>query len=614
MFAKVLNLVFLFTVIMLKAPSLWGFSISRTEHYLEEAQKLQLAHDLKWIKLGHYRKNWLGQYESPFRGHFFIHTEGYRSPTKELEENIKVFFNPQTNAASKYERHPQCQFLARRNWLIKKLKVHTEDILPCEEREIWKKQLGATSASLIFASADLGNPASSFGHTFIKLINPNNAQNKDLIDYGVNFAANANEQDFMYSFRGLFGLYGGVYTMLPYHQKIREYINLEGRDIVEYQLSFTAEEVDELINHLLELEKSSAPYYFFTDNCSHQLLELFEAIRPHYNMSHKFNFWVIPIDTVKRSFEEDGFIIGRKHKKSLNTDYLEGYAQLNFLQKKALDDAINKLTITPDYELSTKEKAEVYETGMKYFAVKAYRSGEDLDDKKYELSIARAQLGQIAEETKIAAEFAPEKSHDSSAVYLGLGSLNEINYTSLKWRSAFHDLEQGDMGVVPMSLNNVGTFDFRYFHENQKWSLYNATLMHLINTTPVTQLDKNLSWKARLEVLDQWRPDIEYAVGYSFELGLLNRSRLTYFFTGRFSKNLLNTNFLQIGPELLFITYPTEKLGLSLDLSYLAETQNIPYLRFSGKLNYEVFRNFDIQLMGNDLKDYQFSFVHNFIF
>ncbi|MGZ3690200.1 MAG: Lnb N-terminal periplasmic domain-containing protein [Pseudobdellovibrio sp.] len=614
MFAKVLNLVFLVLVILLKAPFSWGFSISRTDEYLKEAQKQNLAYDIKWLKLGHYHKTLLGNYESSFRGPLFINEEGYKSPEKELETDIKMFFSDNNTQINKFPRPFQCQFLARRNWLIKKLNVAPDDILACEERIEWKKQLGATSVSFIFASADLGNPASSFGHTFIKLINPTNAKNKDLIDYGVNFAANANESDSFYAMKGLFGLYGGVYTMLPYHQKIREYINLEGRDLVEYQLSFTPEETDELINHLLELEKSEAPYYFLTDNCSHQLLELFEAVRPQYNASEKFGYWVIPIDTIKRSYEEPGFVVGRKHKKSLNTDYIEGYSHLNFLQKKALDEAVDKLVIPADYELTAKEKAEVYETGMRYFTVKGYRTGEDLDEKKYKLSTARAQLGLVTEDLKTERVFAPENSHDSSAIYLGAGTLDKQNYTSFKFRSAFHDLEQGDMGVVPMSLNNVGTFELRYFNDLQKWSLYKGTILNLINTSPVTQLDKNLSWKVRAEVLDQWRPDLEYGAGYSFELGFLGRSRVASFATARFSENSDKKNFLQAGPELLFISYPFEKLGLSLDLSYLAETENIPYLRFNSKINYEVMRNFDVQLQANDLRDYQLSLVHSFIF
>ena len=68
----------------------------------------------------------------------------------------------------------------------KKINIDAQDILPCRERIEWKEQLGATQVTLIFASSDLGNPASSFGHTFLKLVNPKNAKNRDLIDYGVN--------------------------------------------------------------------------------------------------------------------------------------------------------------------------------------------------------------------------------------------------------------------------------------------------------------------------------------------------------------------------------------------------------------------------------------------
>lgn len=612
MFAKVHNLIILILIITVKASLAWGFSVSRAEDYLKRAQELNLAQDPKWIKLGHYHKSLWG-YKSDFRGPLFLHPQGHSSPKLELEESIKAFFTADYQPRHKYEHAPQCQFLARRNWLIKKLNVSQEDILSCEKREEWKKNLSATSVSLIFASADLGNPASSFGHTFIKLINPANAQNKDLIDYGVNFAANANESDFMYAARGLFGLYGGIYTMLPYHQKIREYINLEGRDIVEYQLNLNPEQVDEMINHLLELERSEAPYYFFTTNCSYQLLTLLEVINPEWDLSDDFFYWVIPIDTVKKVHGIDGLVVASKHKKSLNTEYLEGYSRLGFLQKRALDVAVEKLKISDDFELDKTEKALVYETAARYYAVKGYRTGEDVDKQVYELSLERAQLGLIQEEKRVDKAFTPETSHDSSAVYVGGGNLKDRSYGMLKFRSAFHDLEQNDMGQVPMSLTNTGVLEARYYYDIQKWSIERFTLMHLINTTPVTQLDKNFSWKARLDILDQWRPDIEYAVGYSFDLPWIFRSRISSFITGRYVKEPAQHTY-QAGPELLFTSYPLENLGFSASLTYFAENENIPYLRFNSKLNYQIKRNWDLQLQGNDLRDYQGSLVYNFIF
>jgi hypothetical protein len=613
MFAKVLNyLILVFLLLVAKAPVTWGFSISRTQSYVESAKNQKLWTDNKWIYLGHYEKKLFG-YKSAFRGPLFIEPEGYNSPEKELIATVEALFSDSKDLTEKYKRPAQCQFLARRKWLIQKLNVSPEDILPCEERQTWKKQLGATSVSLIFASSDLGNPASSFGHTFLKLINPANAKNKDLIDYGVNYAADADQSEgLFYAVKGLFGMYGGRYTMLPYHQKIREYLNLEGRDIWEYSLNLTPAEVDELIDHLLEMENSMAPYYFFSDNCSYQLLATLNAIKPDLRLSQEYHWWVIPVDTVKTISRNTHLIVAKKYKKSLKTDYLESYRKLGLLQKKALDVAVEKFYIPPDYELTAFEKAEVYETAMKYIAIKAYRTQKDLDDDKYKLSSERASLGQLTTEQETEPAYSPEQSHDSSALYLGYGQTPASEYTSLKFRFSYHDLEQTDAGAIPFSQNDLGMLETRYYSEIKKWSTERFTLINLINTTPITPLDRNISWKVRVDLLDQWRPDGEFGGGISFDLPFLN-SRMAYFLTGRYFKSPID-HVYQGGPEILFITKPIANLGFSMDLSYFAQNQSTPYLRFATKLNYQLQTNFDLQLQANDLKDYQISVLKNFIF
>lgn len=615
MFATVLNFFLLiFLILTVKAPLARGFSVSRTQAYAAQARALSLWNDPKWIKLGHYEKTLFG-YSSSFRGGLFTHPEGYASPENELLSSIEVMFSDSPEQTKFYKRHPQCQFLARRKWLLGKIKIDPADLLPCEERVQWKRQLGATSVSVIFASADLGNPASSFGHTFLKLINPANAKNKDLIDYGVNYAADADANDgIFYAVRGLFGGYRGVYTMQPYHQKIREYINLEGRDITEYHLNFSPAETEELIDHLIELEYSSAPYYFLSDNCSYQILYALDVVRPEMNLSGQFKAWVIPADTIKILARHGDLVRERVFKKSLNSDYLEGYSKLSMAQKRALDEAVEKLTISDNYGLTPKEKAEVFETGMKYFAVEGYRNGQSTENQKYTLSVARAALGPVTHPTPPGPQLYAETSHDSSAIYLGAGNINDNGYSLLKFRMAFHDLEQPDVGIVPFSLIQAGVMEFRYFDEIKKLSLYRFTVMNLINTVPMTQLDKNISWKARIEVLDSFRPDIEYAVGQSYELDLFGRSRVSYFLDGRYVQDESLRHKGQVGPEILFITKPTQQLGLSLSLSYLAQNQDTPYLRFKTRLNYQLKQNYDIQLYADDLKDYQIAFVKNFIF
>lgn len=633
MHATVRNLV-LFSVFILtyqfKTPLARGFSFDAQTQtnktaYIQKARDLKLWEDGKWIRLWHYENTLFG-FESSFRGPLFIDDVGYKSPEKELLTTLDVFFSDSPELTSKFKRHPQCQFLARRHWLNEKLGFAKSDLLPCEERRTWKANLNVKAVSIVFAASDLGNPASSFGHTFLKMVNPQNSRNKDLIDYGVNYAATADDSEgLFYALKGLLGMYGGIFTMLPYHQKIREYINIEGRDIWEYPLSFSEAEVDFLVDHLLEMEGSSAPYYFFTGNCSYHILRTLEVVRPELQFGTVLTAFVIPIDTIKVVERHSSLIKERYFKKSLKTDYLESYSQLDLLQKKVLDDAVEKLKIPTTYPLSPVEKAEVYETAMKYTAIKAYRTGKDLDEDVYTLSTERSLLGSITSDREIRFTQPPDLSHDSSALYFGVGqqsaaadnNLAYQSYYSLKFRSAFHDLEQPDFGSVHLSQTELGGIDLRYYNVSQKLSLHRFTLLNLINTNPVTQLDRNISWKVRGEIFDQWVSDFEAGGGMSFDFNLGEATRLSYFLTGRYWHND-DLDYIFAGPEILFVTRPTTAIGFSTSIAYLGVVNHDAFLRVKSKINFNLKQNYDIQLEAENLYnkqiDTQLRFVKNFLF
>ncbi|MES2802253.1 MAG: DUF4105 domain-containing protein [Bdellovibrionota bacterium] len=623
MHATVLNLVIF---ILVKAPLVWGFSISerseRLQNYLNIARQEKLWNDPQWLALGHYEKKYFS-YSSPFTQGFFLDPDGSNSPEKELFKTIELLYGEN-------EQRLQCRYLARAQWLNLVLRVDAQDILPCEERQLWKQQLNVKGVSLIFAASDMGNASSSFGHTFLKLVNPENAKNKDLIDYGINYAANADASEgVFYAVKGLFGMYDGQFTMLPYHQKIREYINLEGRDIWEYHLNFTPEETDFLVNHLIEMENARAPYYFFSDNCSYQILKTLEVVRPDFKLSQEFHYFTIPIDTVKKLTNlPTPIFTERKYKKSLKTDYLESFARLGLLQKKALDVAVTDLNIPDDYELTKLEKAQVYETAMKFYSLRAFTSNKDYDNEKYQLFLKRASMGIVAGADYVSNPEPPEDSHDSSALYFGMGQSdlkNEtITFTSLKFRHALHDLEQQDFGTVTFSQNEMGSIEARYLNTNEgakDFHIYKFTVLNLVNLNPVTQLDKNFSWKFRAELVnnietfteDTFNSDIEASGGYSFDLALFERTRLAYLMTVRHWNKSINS----VGPQILWVSRLTPNIGFSLDLAYFGQNKRSDYLRYRSKLNYTFRKNFDIQFATengiNKETHQQLQLVWNFI-
>lgn len=615
------NFFTIFILMIVKTSLSWGFSVSQTEKYLKIAQDKKIWLNPQWIKLGHYEKTFFGQYRSAFYQGFFLNEQGDQSPEQELLTTVQALYSESELLSQKLKRHPQCHYGARAKWLNQILNVSTDDILPCQERVDWKNKLKVSEVSIIFAASDFGNTSSSFGHTFLKLINPENKNNKDLIDYGMDYSAQTDSSaNFLYAIKGLMGMYNGRFAMLPYHQKIRDYINLDGRDIWEYQLNFTPAEVDFLIDHLLEMENARAPYYFFSDNCSYQILKTLEVIRPEINLADSFKYFVIPIDTIKKIKNQTNWISDIKYKKSLKTDYLQSYSGLGFLQKKALDVAVEKLNVPSDFEFSPKETAEVYETATKYFSVKAYRTAKDFDDEKYKLSSERAMLGAVTIESEIKNTQPPHESHDSSAIYLQSGliknNFSDEKYYSFKFRNALHDIEQLDFGTVPFSQNEMASLELKYFEVNQNIKLDQLTLLNLINLNPVTQLDKNFSWKFKAAILDQWQTDIEASGGMSFDSYFFSTSMLAYFMTGR-SWFDNDQNLQGMGPEIFYIFRPRDKIGWSVSANYFLMNKNHDYLRLKSKVDFSLNKKFDLQISAENSffenYKYQLGLVYNFL-
>ncbi|MEK2643807.1 Lnb N-terminal periplasmic domain-containing protein [Bdellovibrio sp. BCCA] len=515
----VLNLVFIFLLAPLFA---WGLTSQNILRYQKQAQEKALWQDPQWIKLGHYRKNLFGGYKSPLLGNFFVSENGSEDPKAELFATIELLFNKDTAQKS------QCRYLARTSWLKNVLAVDSSDLVSCSERDQWKTQLGAQEIYIIFAASDLSSAGSSFGHTFLRVHNPKNTRELELLDYGINYAAvTGKDTGALYALKGLFGFYPGAYSMLPYYQKIREYTNLEGRNLWEYRLDLSPEQVTFLIDHLLELDGSFAPYYFADDNCSQQILELIEVAKPELNASASFYDVTIPIDTVKE-LKKHNMLVGEKLRLSLQAEWQTRFTSLNYSQKKALKEIVYAKTQTDLQKLSTKEQAEALEAILSYLAIKEYREEKDLKEEKYPLSVARAKLGPQTEPLQIPNPPSPLFGANSYAFYLGYGKADENEFYRFKYRRTFHDLLSDDSGLSTFSHLEVLSADFRYFSEKQNLDLYQAVLVKILSTSPITELDTPLTWTVDIGTEPRLSPYVNLGAGYSFDFPLFKATRFSF--------------------------------------------------------------------------------------
>ncbi|QLY25623.1 DUF4105 domain-containing protein [Bdellovibrio sp. KM01] len=558
---------FLVTVLLMTAPLfVWGFSSQETASYKEQALAKKLDESSAWLKLGHYRKTLSGNFKSPILGNFFIAPDGHKNPRAELLATLDLLLDAKTSKS-------QCRYLARTSWLKSVLDIKSDDVEECPERKSWKAQLGATEAYLIFAASDLSSAPSSFGHTFLRLHNPKNTGQLDLLDYGINYAAyTGTDGGALYALKGLFGYYPGSYSMLPYHQKIQEYSNLEGRDLWEYKLNLTPQQVELMIDHLLELEGSYAPYFFADENCSSQMLELIEVASPGSDLTSQFHDIAIPLDTLK-VVANAGLIGGEKLRTSLQTEWRARYAKLNFSERPALRSVLLKEQDTnKNYlGLSKKEKAETLEAALSYLSIREYRDQKEYNDEKYKLSVARAKLGAITEPVTITPPKSPLLSPATAAFYLGYGQNDQQDYYQFKFRRGFHDLLSDDSGLAPFSQLNFFVFDVRYTPTRQNWDLNQFVFLSILSTSPWTQLEKPISWSVEVGTEPKLNPYVNGGIGASFDLPLMKATRWSLF---AMSENSYLTDIAQpyLGAKSMFMMKWVDQFRTLFQSEYLYST------------------------------------------
>lgn len=106
----------------------------------------------------------------------------------------------------------------------------------------------------------------------------------------------------LYAILGLAGGFHGYYGFEAYYEKIKQYSDMDMRDMWEYRLNLTDDEKDRLLRHVFDLAGIYSKYFFTGENCSYNLLFLIEAARPETKVTERIG-GVEPVETVKLIYE-----------------------------------------------------------------------------------------------------------------------------------------------------------------------------------------------------------------------------------------------------------------------------------------------------------------------
>lgn len=512
-----------------------------------QAQQQQLGLQPGWLNLLHYKKNlWGGLHSQADDPRFFLLAEGAGDPQAELLANLQAFFaSPQHNQP---HQHAQCRFPARLAWLDQRLDFSRQlPVVNCERFQQWQQQWQASKITLLFPGMYLANPASMFGHTFIRFDQPGRSE---LLSPTLSYAAAHEESDslLLFSLKGIFGAYTGRFAMQPYYQTLREYSDIEQRDIWEYPLNLSEGESEQLIRHLWEVREIEFDYFFFRENCAFRLLALLDVAREGINMSlNSHPLYAIPVDTV-RDVQQAGLIGSRHYRPARHNKLLQMSRQVNNeTRQSAMDLAEGQIQIDQlAGQLDPQQQAAALELASELLAETNASS-----ERQMKLLAARSHLPAYVSTNFEFSAIPPETSHASARWQLSVGEVEQRRFYEIGLRPSFHDdLDPPDGFARGVSISALDT-RLRWYEDNQQLELESLDIFTMRSLVPVESWARPLSRKISLQLNrqsinqstnTQWAHllQAQFGLGYARQLNplllyALVESQLDY--SGRLQRN-----------------------------------------------------------------------------
>ena len=434
-----------------------------------------LALDETWLRLLHYQSGVVGGAKSAIHSaDFFLDSQGNTDALAELDATLRALRGPVVQGRE--DDHAACRFPARRHWLemrIAGLRTELERVLKdlsCPAFEEWGDPRDIDSISLMFANGYLGNPASYYGHLFLKFNSKKSGQSY-LLDKTENFGALDVKGDnpVLYIVKALIGGYDGGFSQIDFFYHDATYTENEFRDLWEYRLDLTPEEVRFLTAHAWEIHRKRYTYFFFHDNCAFRVAELLELLKDVKAVPTSAP-WVIPQEVVKvvagQSRYGKPLVKERRLHPSRQSRLYQGFKALNSEQQALVRSIATQKTSLSDSSVKMQPEAgqaRIADTLLDYYQFtsgSADASGDKkLPDAYFTVLNARFGLPPAAMAPRMAADAndAPDVGHSSGWVQIGLASQEGTGpVQTIRIRPAYYDDLDSDAAQAPWSGLSMG--------------------------------------------------------------------------------------------------------------------------------------------------------------
>ena len=408
----------------------------------------------------------------------------------------------------------RCQFPVRARFLKSHLpKLHWPDEdKPCPELDDWRRRTYPQKISLVFSSYYANNPSSVFGHTLLRA-DPHpvlpHLPISPLLSTGINFAAEVDKVNALnYAIGGMMGHFPGKFTALPYYYKVREYADFDSRDLWEYELKLTSDQRSLLIDHLWELGFTHFDYFYFTENCSYQLVTALEAVIPNLRASKKLPYWVIPADTVKAIVREPELLGTINFRPSLHRQFSARLARLDFSEQKILTDIVFKKDFVNLEQVTPLRQAVLLDAALDFWD---FKHNKELARKEQTVTLFKQDLLKRRAQAPITEPLSfkpedfdrPDLSHESMRYGLLFEQSERRSLLNLDFRFALHDLLDAQKGYPQTAKIEFFRFNLKIADAAQDtWrghlSLNKATFFDVQLLSPMDRFNRHFSWRGTI--------------------------------------------------------------------------------------------------------------------
>jgi hypothetical protein len=494
------------------------------EALVARAHALELAHEPQWHKLLHYRQGLLGGgflgggYTSEADGAgFFLSPAGKLDPSAELDATLRSLFLPATQVtATRFQRnkqergadaHPLCRFPARFMFLQRELGIDVSrlPVTRCPMLEQFLTELNAESVTLIFSAYYLNNPASAFGHTFLRFNKANTlavGERRELLDYGIDFSADVDTDNaLIYAIKGLSGMFPGTFKRIPYFYKVREYNDYESRDLWEYELELNREQLTMMTAHLWELGHTYFAYFYLSENCSYHILAALEVARPELELVGRVVSPVIPADTVKVVHATPGLVRKVSYRPSLRKQFEARVRRLSADERARVEELAQDAEKKLPTGWRDERKIAVLDAAADLVDVLYARDLVHKDDstaarRKQRILERRAEILKPSAPLRLEPPWreAPEHGHGSRRAGMGAAAADGQLAPTFEFRLSLHDLADPSDGYLELSAIEFMRARVQLW-PGGRLELDEGSIFRVTSLTPQTRFDRKMSWE-----------------------------------------------------------------------------------------------------------------------